>query len=284
MKILVTGATGFIGSHVLDKLVETGHAITATARDGNKAAKFSWFKKVRFIAFDLSGQVNSPNLYDSFDRPDILIHLAWEGLPNYRSQIHLERNYPFQQIFLNQMIKGGLSSLTVTGTCLEYGLQGGCLSENIPSKPIIAYAQAKQRLLESLLDLQTRQAFFLKWVRLFYTFGSGQSENSILSQLDKALERGDRSFNMSGGEQLRDYLPVEQMAEYIIKIALQDKVTGVINCCSGTPVSIKGFVEDYLNLKKKSINLNLGYYPYLDYEPMSFWGDVHKLKETINGK
>ncbi len=267
----------------MEKLLQTDHLLTATGRDPDKAACFSWFPKIKFIPFDLNALPDDKNIHDFLGRPDLLIHLAWEGLPNYRSMFHLEKNYPLHCRFLQKMIEGGLSSLVVTGTCLEYGMQEGCLSENMTGRPVVAYAEAKKKLLGHLMGLQAAHAFKFKWVRLFYTYGHGQNENAILSQLDKALERGDLSFNMSGGEQLRDYLPVEKAAEYIVRIALQDKITGIINCCSGQPVSIRKFVEDYLGMKKKEIKLNLGHYPYLDYEPMAFWGDTLKLQEAVSG-
>ena len=112
-------------------------------------------------------------------------------------------------------------------------------------------------------------------------YGAGQNPNSLLSQLDRALENVDAVFNMSGGEQVRDYLPVEKVVEYIVKIALQQNVTGIINCCSGKGITVKEFVENYLKEKTQSITLNLGYYPYADYEPMSFWGDDRKLKTIV---
>jgi len=112
-------------------------------------------------------------------------------------------------------------------------------------------------------------------------YGKGQSPNSILSQLDRALENRETTFKMSGGEQLRDYLPVEKVAEYIVKIAMQNKVRGIINCSSSKPISIRKLVENYLEKKQKSIHLNLGYYPYPDYEPMAFWGDNKKLKMAL---
>ena len=86
---------------------------------------------------------------------------------------------------------------------------------------------------------------------------------------------------MSGGEQVRDYLPVEKVAEYIAAIALQHSVEGIINCCSGKPVTVKELVENYLAEKHKNIALNLGHYPYPDYEPMRFWGDNKKLKSIV---
>jgi nucleoside-diphosphate-sugar epimerase len=115
-------------------------------------------------------------------------------------------------------------------------------------------------------------------------YGRGQSENSLFSQLEKALEAGDEVFNMSGGEQERDFLPVEKVAANIVEIALQNKVEGIINCCSGVPVKIKDLVQQYLDERQRSIKLNLGYYPYTDYEPMRFWGDNSKLKSIINNE
>jgi dTDP-6-deoxy-L-talose 4-dehydrogenase (NAD+) len=132
--------------------------------------------------------------------------------------------------------------------------------------------------------LQQQHPFLFKWVRLFYLYGKGQNPNSLVSQLEKAISNGDKVFNMSGGEQVRDYLPVEQAAEYVVKIALQDKVNGVINCCSGEPVSVKDFVKKYLDKINKDISLNLGHYPYTDYEPMQFWGDNNKLKSILDNE
>jgi len=113
-------------------------------------------------------------------------------------------------------------------------------------------------------------------------YGKGQNANSLLSQLERSVAGGDKVFNMSGGEQVRDYLPVEKVAEYIVAIAMQNNVQGIVNCSSNNPVTVKKLVEDYLIQNDKHISLNLGYYPYADYEPMAFWGDNTKLKTILN--
>jgi dTDP-6-deoxy-L-talose 4-dehydrogenase (NAD+) len=112
-------------------------------------------------------------------------------------------------------------------------------------------------------------------------YGPGQNEKSLVAQLESALAAEAAVFNMSGGEQVRDFLPVERMAEYIVCAALQQEVTGIINCCSGRPVTVRQFVEEYLAARGISIRLNLGYYPYPDYEPMRFWGDAAKIHTII---
>ncbi len=277
-KILVTGATGFVGNYVVKELLANNYKVIATSSNESKARAVSWFPLVKYVPLNLRDFKNSVNYYRYFDNPDALIHLAWQGLPNYKASFHIEENLPVHYSFLNNLIKNGLSDITITGTCLEYGMHEGCLSEDMETTPANAYAIAKDSLRKKLEQLQSEITFKLKWIRLFYMYGAGQSPNSLLSQLDKALANKEAVFNMSGGEQQRDYLPIEAVAENIVKVALQNNVTGVINCSSGKPVTIKAFVDKYLEQKQQHIKLNLGYYPYTDYEPMHFWGDNKKLK------
>ena len=279
MKILVTGATGFIGNHVVEELLKYKHKIIATSIEHSRQIYFNWIKKVDYIQADLNE--DKKDWFAFFSEPDQIIHLAWEGLPNYKELFHIERNLVRNCCFLKNIIENELKKVVVIGTCLEYGMQSGALKEDMDTKPNNPYALAKDCLRKYLEQLKSKINFEFKWVRLFYMYGKGQSPNSIMSQLDRALEKRKSNFNMSGGEQLRDYLPVEKASEYIVKIAMQDKVKGIINCCSGTPISIRKLVEDYLKKKQKSIHLNLGYYPYPDYEPMAFWGDDKKLKMAL---
>ncbi len=281
-KILVTGATGFIGNYVIGTLQKNGCQIIATSSNEENAKKKNWFNRVKYIPFDLKQFDSTINYQKYFDNPDAIIHLAWEGLPKYTAAFHTEDNLPRHFAFIKNLVLHGQKDITVTGTCFEYGMQEGCLTEDMETKPASPYAFAKDELRKQIQYLQTQIVFKLKWVRLFYMYGAGQNPNSLLSQLDRALLNGDSIFNMSGGEQVRDYLPVEKVAENIVKIALQQNITGIINCCSGKGVTVKEFVENYLKEKNKSITLNLGYYPYADYEPMCFWGDDRKLKSIIN--
>ena len=282
MRVLVTGATGFIGNYVVRELLKQDHQVITTSKNSEKARMYEWFSQVQYIPYDLN--IVHENLFQFFRKPDMLIHLAWEGLPNYEELFHLERNLPKNYFFLKNMIENGLKKVVVTGTCFEYGMQSGALKENLETKPNNSYALAKDCLRKFLEQLQKKIDFDLKWIRIFYLYGNGQSSNSILSQLEAALERKDKIFNMSGGEQLRDYMPIEKAAEHIVKISMQDKIGGIINCCSGKPISIRKLVENYLAEKNKSIELNLDYYPYPDYEPMAFWGDNTKLKSIIKYK
>ena len=111
-------------------------------------------------------------------------------------------------------------------------------------------------------------------------YGEGQSKTSLMYLLDKTIQDKNKVFNMSGGEQLRDFLPIDEVVRNISLITKQNShLNQVVNCCSGKPISVKNLVEHYLEEKKYKIRLNLGFYPYPDYEPMRFWGCNLKLKE-----
>ena len=277
-KVLVTGATGFIGNYVVRHLLNRGHHVIATSSSEQKAKIFDWYSKVQYVELDIKALDDNIDYYKYFHQPDLMMHLAWEGLPNYKASFHLEENLPRHKQLLYNLVRNGLKDLTITGTCFEYGKIEGRLSEEMECFPDNPYAIAKNELRKQLEIWQMGFPFQLKWVRLFYMYGEGQAPNSLFSQLNKALEAGLIEFNMSGGEQERDFLPVNRVVEYLVSIANQQKVTGIINCCSGKPVKVKDFIQDYLNSIGKSIKLNLGFYPYTDYEAMSFWGNNSKLK------
>ena len=283
LKILVTGASGFIGNHLIKELLKnTNHEIIATSRDIEKAKKYEWFSRVKYISYDLNSQ-EELNLFEYFDKPDKVIHLAWDGLTNYNDLIHIEKNLFNNYQFIKNLVANGLKDITITGTCFEYGMVNGCLSEDIQTNPSNSYAIAKDSLRKFIEELKKQYKFNYKWIRLFYMYGEGQGEKSLIALLDKAIQNGEKEFNMSGGEQLRDYLHIQEVVSKISKIALQNKIDNqVINCCSGKPISIRRFVENYLNEKNYSMKLNLGYYPYPTYEPMAFWGDNTKFQKVLN--
>ena len=276
MKILVTGSTGFIGNHVIQRLLKEDVDIVASSSREEHARSFPWFKDVTYIPYDLNETTG--DCFQVFQKPDAVIHLAWQGLPNYKDLFHIEENLWSSYSFLKNMIESGVRNVAVTGTCFEYGMQTGCLSEDTCAQPSNPYGVAKDALRRFLFELQKTGCFSLKWIRLFYMYGPGQNPRSLIAQLDTALENNEPVFNMSGGEQIRDFLPIEKVADNIVKIALQNTIDGIINCCSGTPVTVKDFVLNYLDERQKFIALNLGHYGYPDYEPMEFWGDNRKLK------
>lgn len=279
MKVAVTGATGFIGRHVLAELEKHSVDVVAVVRNAGQLAQTG--SKVQVVRIDLAS--HPPTAFSAMGQPDVLIHLAWGGLPNYRSLHHLENELPKQYRFLANLIKEGLPAVVVTGTCFEYGMQYGPLSETFEARPNNPYGYAKDALRRQLEFLRSVHPFALTWARLFYMYGEGQAENSLWSLLKRAVERRESCFAMSGGEQLRDFLPVKDVAASLVALALRRADIGTVNVCSGKPVSVRSLVERWLQEYGWNMDLDLGYYDYPDYEPMVFWGDRSKL-DAFHGK
>lgn len=279
-KVLVTGATGFVGNHLVDALLARGHSVRVVARNlPGPTSPISWLSKVHFVQADLhSDGLDVARLADGMDS---LVHLAWPGLPNYQELFHFETNLMADYRLIKAMVERGVSQVMVTGTCFEYGMRNGPLSEDMVAEPTNPYGLAKNTLRLFLQALQQSHPFSLQWIRLFYLHGPGQSGRSLLAALDRAIDEGKQSFDMSPGDQLRDFLAIETAASHLVRLLECDAFSGIVNCASGEPISVRSLVERRVEERGASISLNLGHYPYASHEPMAFWGDREKLDKLL---
>jgi nucleoside-diphosphate-sugar epimerase len=279
---LVTGGTGFIGREVVAELLALGQKVTVVARCQASVEKLEWFEKISFIeadVYDLSEDFFSHNLSTPIDA---VLHLAWSCLPNYSSIDNFEVDLVGSIKFLGTAVQAGIKQITVTGTCLEYGMKSGPLHPDTPLAPILPYPASKVALWSYLQNLASQFSdLSVQWIRLFYIWGATQSSRTLYGQLRDAVDRKDRVFNMSGGEQVRDYLPVGDVARCIADYAQNPNLIGAYNCCSGLPISVRQFVEQRLRELGSDMKLNLGYYPYSDYEPFAFWGSNDNQKSRF---
>jgi dTDP-6-deoxy-L-talose 4-dehydrogenase (NAD+) len=277
--IAVTGASGFIGRHVLAALAQTRADVMAHAR--SLPVDHASTDRLRWCAFDIS---DGRDAFARLGAPDIVIHLAWEGLPNYLSARHVDVELPRQVAFLRSLAEAGLKRLVVAGTCFEYGMQSGCLGEDAVATPANPYAVAKDRLRQELESLRSELSFDLHWLRLFYLYGRGQGAGSLCSLFAAAVARGDRTFDMSPGDQVRDFMPVEGAAAAIVAVATATQPPALLNVCSGEPMTVRSLVERWRADLAADIELRLGVLPYPSYEPFAFWGDSTRLRVLLGAQ
>lgn len=273
--VAVTGACGFVGRHLVDFLRPlSGCRVVAVGRDEARLKSLG----VDYAVLDLTRE--NPDCFARLGRPDTLIHLAWDGLGNYQDPGHVEVQLMASYRFITALLRQGVSSVTVAGTCYEYGLQSGCLGEEVAAAPTTSYAVAKDSLRRFLELARLREPFQLCWGRLFFLHGPGQNPKALLPQLERAIASGAECFDMSGGEQLRDYLAVQEAAALLAKLALQRGSSGIFNVCSGAPVSVRRLVEERIAARGGRLRLNLGVYPYPAHEPMCYWGDPARARRA----
>ncbi|RNF84263.1 NAD-dependent epimerase/dehydratase family protein [Montanilutibacter psychrotolerans] len=275
MRVAVTGASGFIGRQVVRELVARGAAVVAVSRRPDPPVSDA----VTPLAMDIAAPGQAP--FERLGRPDVLLHLAWGGLPNYHSAHHLDTEFPAHAAFLDACLDAGLQRLVVAGTCLEYGLQSGELDEAMSASPVTAYGQAKAALHQHLVERGQDRGFGLAWLRLFYLYGPGQAASSLYAQLRAAVASNARTFDMSNGDQVRDFLPIETAAAHIAAIALGHADAGTVNICSGHPATVTDTVRGWLREWDADIALNRGVYAYPDYEPFAFWGSTRRLHSLL---
>ena len=273
MKIAITGATGFIGQHVRNVLAKTDNDVVLVVRYVDRVGDKSAREEI--VAADLS-QART-DWFELFGRPDVVLHLAWGGLPNYMDYYHVDVELPTQLRFLTALINSGLKKLVVTGTCYEYGLSSGALSEDQETNPNTPYGIAKDRLRKELFELRSTQHFDLTWARIFYPYGEGQSERSIYSQLTRAISNNEKEFAIGSGTQMLDFIQVTTVAKALLAFVTEIKGIGLINVGSGDPQTVIEFVERLISRFESNIVPKVGVINDREYESISFWSDNNLL-------
>lgn len=271
MSVLLTGARGFIGQEVLAEFHKRGIPVIAASRRSDLPEPS--------VSFDCMDSSTWPRLLTR-GLPPRLLHLAWDGLDCFEDPRHLQERLPAHLAFVSWCVKHGVRDVTVAGSCLEYGLQNGELEETAPAQPVIAYAVAKDCLRRSLECLAPLLGFTLKWARIFFVRGDGKQEKGVFRAIRNAGEAGQVSIDLSGCEQLRDFLGRREIGDFLVRFSLQDEVRGVVNCCSGRPVALRGLIESYA-AQWPGLKLNFGRLPYRDYEPMALWGNRNKMDRVL---
>lgn len=277
MKIAITGATGFIGRHVRSELANTDHDVVLVARRSEKAGEITAHETI--VTADLHQE--RTDWFELFGKPDAVLHLAWGGLPNYMDAYHVEVELPMQSKFLKALIESGLKKLVVTGTCYEYGMASGALSEDQETNPNTPYGIAKDRLRKELFELQQSKNFDLTWARIFYPYGEGQSEKSLYSQLKNAI-LSSQEFLMGNGLQVLDFIQVEKVASSLLSLLTSCTDVGVVNLGSGKPQTIAAFVQEQIRIFQSDLVPSFGSIPARDYESVSFWSDNSRFESLVN--
>ena len=275
-KILVTGANGYIGSKVVDLLCRRGCEVLATDLGNNHINR-----KALFIKANIFEQ--NDDWFSFFNAPDVCLHLAWRDGFVHNSTKHLEDlNAHFS--FLTNLISNGLKHIAVMGTMHEIGYWEGPVDEYTPCNPLSLYGISKNALRQAVKIVADSNNCVFQWLRAFYIFGDDTYGNSIFCKITKAAQSGIKEFPFTSGKNMCDFIHVDDLATQIVDSIVQEEVNGIINVCSGKPVSLSEQVEWYIKHKNFDIKLKYGEYPDRPYDSPCIYGDNLKIQTIFKNK
>ena len=277
MKILVTGANGYIGRHVVCKLLDQGHEVTACDVRLTEVDKRATLLEYNI----LSGSYL--NAYEELGSPDVCLHMAWRDGFVHNSSNHMgdvSNHYKF----MCSLIDGGLKQLAVMGTMHEVGYYEGAIEEDTPCYPISPYGIAKDALRRSIQLYAKSHDCILQWIRAYYIVGDDLKSNSIFAKIRIAVLEGKKSFPFTSGKNKYDFIEIDELALQISAVITQKDVSGIINCCSGKPMSLGERVEAFLKENNLDISLEYGVFPDRDYDSPCVYGNDTKIRMILSNK
>ena len=272
-KILVTGAAGYIGRHVVKTALDMGYPVIASDFAFKGVDDRAEFCDVPLFSGD-------KNIWQALGAPDVCIHLAWRDGFRHNASSHM-KDLSSHVVFLNNLAKGGLPMLTVMGTMHEVGYWEGPITADTPCAPQSQYGIAKNALRQSLLLSLPDTGCLLHWLRAYYITGDEAHGSSIFAKITQAELDGKETFPFTSGQNRYDFIDVDRLAQMIVAASVQDQVNGIINVCTGQPLTLADRVEQFLRDKHYKIRLDYGAYPDRPYDSPGVWGDPARINEIL---
>jgi len=279
MRVFITGGTGFIGKYIVKQLEKEGFNILLLTR----VSKENFFsiiksKKVDIVLGNLSDINKWKNTLIQF-KPDTTIHIAWEGIPDYGVKTSV-KNLKYGLNLFEELAEIGCKKIICTGSCWEYGQNQGKISEDLPVKSSNAFTAAKNALHCLGREIAKDKNVQFIWTRLFYVYGPGQRENSLIPYIIKCVKDG-KDVKIKTPSARNDFIYVEDIAKAIVAILEKCKQSTVYNIGSGYSTSI----QDIIKIVHSELNFQ--------YKPShkifkaenihsdNFWADISKIRKEI---
>lgn len=273
-RVVVTGAGGYLGPHVVSAVADRGHEVVAVVRPGSSA-----------VLDPRAVRVEADILADDFDvsawgPSTTLVHLAWKDGFVHNSPAHMSQLSAHYRL-LTSAAEAGTTRFVALGTMHEVGYWEGAITADSPTDPKSQYGIAKEALRRSL-PLALPKTVSLAWARAYYIYGDDRRSNSIFRKLLEAVDAGKTVFPFTSGKNRFDFIRVEELGRQLAALADATDVTGTVNCSTGEPVSLADQVERFIVENGLPISLEYGAFPDRPYDSPGVWGDATEILEVMS--
>lgn len=275
MKILVTGANGYLGQGVVKQLLDDG--IDVIAVDFSTQYIDCRAKRIECDLFNIA------NPFEYFGHPDVLLHMAWRNGFIHNADSHVA-DLPAHLKFIKEMIDAGIHQIAVLGTMHEVGFFEGSINENTPTNPQSLYGIAKDALRNATFLMAKNTQTVVQWIRGFYIVGNTNFGCSIFSKITTAEKEGKEVFPFTTGQNQWDFIDYSDFCKQVASIVEQTGVRGIINACSGYPEKLATRVERFIQENHYNIRLAYGTFPDRPYDSKAVWGDDKKIRQILQNE
>ena len=273
--VLVTGANGYIGRHVVKALLDGGYCVKAVDLRTDGIDSRAEILQVPIFSGDT-------DIYQQLGEPDIVIHLAWRNGFVHNADTHI-LDIPSHYTFIKNLFDGGLKQIAVMGTMHEIGYWEGAINADTPANPSSLYGMSKNILRQISLQIAKEHGGICQWLRAYYIIGDDLKNHSIFTKISQMAEAGEKTFPFTSGKNKYDFLDVAELAKQIAAAATQTEICGIINCCSGKPVALADKVEEFIKQHGYQIRPDFGAYPDRPYDSPGVWGDASDIQKIMKG-
>ncbi len=276
-RILLTGASGFLGANVLRRLIAERAEVAVLLRDPGSAWRIrDELAAARVVRGDLADADRFEADVASF-APTHLVHLAWEGVAGaQRNDPAQHRNVTHAMRLLEIAMAAGVRHFVGLGSQAEYGLSPVRASESAPTAPTTMYGAAKLATCLLAQRLCELGGVRFAWLRLFSSYGPRDNPEWMIPYLARKLLRGERPA-LTAAEQRWDYLYIDDAAEAVCAVARAGNATGVFNLGSGSAPPLKDVIEHIRREIDPRLPLGYGEVPYRPDQVMHLEADIGRL-------
>ena len=279
-KVLITGITGFLGSHIAENLISNNIEVIGLKRKKSDIWRCKESKdKIEWV--DILGDEPLINQLCNCSF-DTIIHAAWIGVEsndrnNWSEQV---KNIIFFVDLLEAAKTLKVEKIVFLGSQAEYGEINSKISENAETNALNAYAATKLACLEILKTFSVSNDINWIWLRLFSIFGEKENSNWLIPSLVNSMLNSNE-MKFTSGEQKYAYLYVKDYAEIMRKIIVHNIESGIYNISSNETKTIKFIIEDIRNIINSEFILDFGALDYRLGQSMHMEGDIQKLCSQI---